>query len=1298
MTAAFDPTFRRPPRSRLAFSGSWSSIAGLSLATCLGAGPRFTFAQTSPPPAPDAAPEARSGATGATIAVDPENNSLIIVGSPREVERLAALARQAQEALPVESSRIHSIRLGADVDANRLRSLVVQTLRTMNARGGAGAIARRVAIVADPTARTLVVAASPGDFRVVGELIAAFARTPTSERLTVRSYPLANTTAEQASRNLRQLLDAQRASAGAGPVSVRVEDPSGEGEALEATFDPARVRTIAEPSGNSLVVIAPEEAVAFVDRFIAENDALPSAEQASLEVYTLKHASAEQLARPVGDLLASRWRDQRRRDPSLVEPRVVADARNNALIVSAARPQLAELTELLETLDGGDGAAFAGGAIEVVPVRFADAADVARTLDRFLTLRARSAGLRTSEASVEALRSSNAVILGGSAEAIASLKGLVAQVDLPQTDDRAVEIVRIERGDARSIARLVGEQFSRRVIGGVPIAVSADTRTNSVVVNAPDEVAAEVLALIASLDSPDASDETILRTYQLTTARADEAVRLLTESLQLDASGRADGVSIRLDDAEEAVEVNARIVPDRRSNSLIVTATPESVPVIEALVTRIDEAPASSPLEFRIVSLEHATASEASYTLRQMLRAAEPGQTPPAIDFNSAENQLVIGATADQFPRIEELIEKLDQPRSRPRRTDFIALEFADAERVREALSYFYGPWADQADRPSQRNVSIVADPATNSLVISAEESEWEGIEGLLAKLDREDYDGSLQLRVFALDHADARGLARAINDAFRGQMEELRRRGRGGNNQRDRDDRDQMPPTTLVPAEEWVSVAAEENTNSLVVSASRANLNRIERIIEELDTADFGRLPAPRIIPVARGDAEQLAEAIVAAYDLDADGGDRTVRVVGDRSASALIVRADDADYDQIKTLAESLQAQAASQGLSVNLLTLENAPAARIADAIREAYTLRARQANLPLTISVDGSANALVVASTGPLFEEIRRTAEAMDRLSPQAGQAIFLIDLEHVDPEVVEQAITEIGLDEEQDADSARRIVGEPVRVATLPGRRSILVVASPADRAAVTGFVKAIDAAPPLPSSRLRVVPLKLAEAASVAAILEELVDPNASGAGGELARAAREQIRRLSLRRDGVDEPDLELNLDTPIRILADEGLNALLIDSSPENVAALETIAGMLDELPLTSAVAVQFLPLEHIAAAEFARLVRELFQQGATVGRIPGTDREGVPAGAVGPALLEPVAMTVDERTNTVIVAGREEAVALVEVLKQRVDDGVTMGWVEPRVIELEYADAVELAATLEAVLVSGRQDLPD
>ena len=1058
---------RRAPRTLLASVGPWTSLAGLSLASTLAAPVRTGLALVAMPQSPpaDAAPAAdRTGR--ATIAVDPATNSLVIVGSEKEVERLAELARQAQEQIPAESSRVYSIRLGEQADPERLRNLVQQTLRTMTVRGEAGGLARRVSIVADGAGRSLVVAATPADFKVVGELVAAFARTPISERIAVRTYPLQNTTADRAAASLRELLQAQRRASGAGAIAVRVDGPGG--EALEATFDPSRVQVIAEPQGNALVVLAPDEAIGFVDRFIESSDRLPPADRSGLRVFILEHARAEQIEPALSRLLASRVRDQRRRDPTIAEPSLAVDPRNNAIIATGSQPQLAELAELLDTLDTEEGGSLlAAGSVEVVPVRFADANEVATTLDRFLRERAAAAGQRTPEASVAASRSANALVVGGSAESIAAIKALVEEMDLPRAGDRVLEIMRVRRGDAASIARLVNEQFSRRTTGGAGVAVSADPRTNSVIVNAPAAIAEEVKALVASLDAPDASDETVLRTYQLSTARADEAVRLLTASLQLDASGRADGVSIRLDDAVEAVEVRARIVADRRSNSLIVTATPESVPVVEALIARIDEAPASSPLEFRIVPLEHATAADASYTLRQMLRASEPGQPAPAIDYDSAENHLVIGASADQFPRIEELIEQLDRPRSRPRRTDFIALEFADADKVREALSYFYGPWADQADRPSQRSVSIVADPATNSLVISAEDSEWEGIRGLLEKLDREDYDGSLQLKVFALDHADARGVARAINDAFRGQMEDLRRRSEG-NQGRDGDRRDQPPQTTLVPAEDWVSAAAEENTNSIVVSASRTNLNRIERIIEELDTADFARLPAPRVIAVSRGDAEQLASAINEVFGLESSGRYRIVRVVGDRAASALIVRAGDEDYAQIVALAESLQAQSAAQGLSVNLLQLANAPAARIADALREAYALRARQANLPLSISVDSTANAIVVSSTGPLFAEIKATAEAMDALSPATGQAIFFIDLEHLDPADAKAAAEAIGLDKPQAANSVSRIVGEPIRIATLPGRKSLLVVASPADRAAVTGFFKAVDAAPALP--------------------------------------------------------------------------------------------------------------------------------------------------------------------------------------------------------------------------------------
>ena len=81
----------------------------------------------------------------------------------------------------------------------------------------------------------------------------------------------------------------------------------------------------------------------------------------------------------------------------------------------------------------------------------------------------------------------------------------------------------------------------------------------------------------------------------------------------------------------------------------------------------------------------------------------------------------------------------------------------------------------------------------------------------------------------------------------------------------------------------------------------------------------------------------------------------------------------------------------------------------------------------------------------------------------------------------------------------------------------------------------------------------------------------------------------------------------------------------------------------------------------------------------------------RAVVPAGTVGKALLDSIAITVDDRTNTVVVAGKEDSVALVEVLVKRLDGEVAAGWVEPRVLPLRYADAEELAATLQAMLVA-------
>ena len=103
--------------------------------------------------------------SGVTVAVDKETNSLLLLGSPREIERAMRLIEQASKSLPAEGSRIRAIQLPASADPTSLASVVVGTIARMTPPGGAvGDLAKRVAVIADPERRALLVVASDRDF------------------------------------------------------------------------------------------------------------------------------------------------------------------------------------------------------------------------------------------------------------------------------------------------------------------------------------------------------------------------------------------------------------------------------------------------------------------------------------------------------------------------------------------------------------------------------------------------------------------------------------------------------------------------------------------------------------------------------------------------------------------------------------------------------------------------------------------------------------------------------------------------------------------------------------------------------------------------------------------------------------------------------------------------------------------------------------------------------------------------------------------------------------------------------
>src|SRR5204863_5013029 len=111
-----------------------------------------------------------------------------------------------------------------------------------------------------------------------------------------------------------------------------------------------------------------------------------------------------------------------------------------------------------------------------------------------------------------------------------------------------------KQGKADEISRILKEQFARRTPGGgaagAGLIITADARTNSIIVSAPQQEFAQAKALIERLDAPSDADETLIRTYPLKGAQADQAVRVLTQTLQLDARGQTPGkgTTIKLED------------------------------------------------------------------------------------------------------------------------------------------------------------------------------------------------------------------------------------------------------------------------------------------------------------------------------------------------------------------------------------------------------------------------------------------------------------------------------------------------------------------------------------------------------------------------------------------------------------------------------------------------------------------------------------------------------------------------------------------------------------------------------
>ncbi len=238
--------------------------------------------------------------------------------------------------------------------------------------------------------------------------------------------------------------------------------------------------------------------------------------------------------------------------------------------------------------------------------------------------------------------------------------------------------------------------------------MSVETRLRAEAVSAEDKVVTQLMPLryadpeeLKKLFTPLISKNSVLVSYPATrtlivTDVLSNIERLLRITKAIDVEGVGEEISViplrhamatnlakSLDavfqkgagkpKAAQQVEAEVRIVPDERTNSLIVLASEDDTRKIKQLLKLLDSETPRGEGSIRVYYLQHANAEELTKVLTTLpskqTAEAEKGKTPviskeARIVADKATNSLIIMADKDDYLVLEEVIQKLDIPRS----------------------------------------------------------------------------------------------------------------------------------------------------------------------------------------------------------------------------------------------------------------------------------------------------------------------------------------------------------------------------------------------------------------------------------------------------------------------------------------------------------------------------------------------------------------------------------------------------------------------------------------------------------
>ncbi|MGH8280235.1 MAG: type II secretion system secretin GspD [Gammaproteobacteria bacterium] len=191
--------------------------------------------------------------------------------------------------------------------------------------------------------------------------------------------------------------------------------------------------------------------------------------------------------------------------------------------------------------------------------------------------------LMSTEAQLAAYPPSNMLIISDRASNVRRLLEIIQRIDQPATSE--VEVIPLQNASASDVVQVLNSlmQTQQGMEAGPPMKLVADTRTNSILVSGDKNDRLRIRALIAQLDTPTETGNTqvIYLKYAKAKDISDE-LKSFVQDLQKQSAAKAGNASA----ASSEPEVS--LIPDARTNSLVITAPPKIMHAVEGVIAKLD--------------------------------------------------------------------------------------------------------------------------------------------------------------------------------------------------------------------------------------------------------------------------------------------------------------------------------------------------------------------------------------------------------------------------------------------------------------------------------------------------------------------------------------------------------------------------------------------------------------------------------------------------------------------------------------------------------------------------------------